>query len=42
MIAHIGVIPLEEILPAITGASSGLLALRGWNAMRKRLRSDPH
>ena len=29
MIAH-GALPLEEVLPVLTGAGSGLLAVRAW------------
>ena len=29
MIAHLGRVPLEEILPAVTGAGGGLLLARG-------------
>ena len=28
MIAHIGTLPPEELLPVVTGAGSGLLAVR--------------
>jgi hypothetical protein len=30
VIAHVGGVPLEEILPALTGASTGLLVVRAW------------
>jgi hypothetical protein len=30
VIAHIGALPLEELLPVLTGAGSGLLAVRAW------------
>ena len=30
MIAHIGALPLEELLPVLTGAGSGLLVVRAW------------
>lgn len=30
MIAHIGALPLEELLPALAGAGAGLLATRAW------------
>jgi hypothetical protein len=41
VIAHIGALPLEELLPVLTGAgSSGLLAVRAWIVPRKRRRRD--
>ena len=36
MIAHVGAVPLEELLPALSGAGSALLLARGWMAMRLR------
>ena len=36
MIAHVGAVPLEELLPALSGAGSALLLARGWMAMRFR------
>jgi hypothetical protein len=36
VLAHIGGIPLEEFLPALSGVSTGLLAFRGWNILRLR------
>ena len=30
MIAHVGAVPLEELLPALSGAGGGLLLARGW------------
>jgi len=36
VIAHIGALPLEELLPVLTGAGSGLLAVRAWMAPRVR------
>jgi hypothetical protein len=42
VIAHIGALPLEEVLPVLTGAGSGLLAVRAWNVGRNvHLESDP-
>jgi hypothetical protein len=38
MIAHVGALPLEEVLPVLTGAGSGLLAVRAWIAPRLRRR----
>ena len=38
MIAHVGGVPLEEILPSVTGAGAGLLLARGWimQSLRRR------
>jgi hypothetical protein len=36
VIAHIGPLPLEEVLPVLTGAGSGLLAVRAWLMVRVR------
>jgi hypothetical protein len=36
VIAHIGALPLEEVLPVLTGAGSGLLAVRAWIMPRLR------
>jgi hypothetical protein len=43
VIAHIGALPLEEMLPVLTGAGSGLLAVRAWIGplMRRRRESRP-
>ena len=30
MIAHVGGVPVEEILPAVTGAGASLLMARAW------------
>jgi hypothetical protein len=41
VIAHIGALPLEEVLlPVLTGAGSGLLAVRAWITPRVRRRRD--
>ncbi len=40
MIAHVGGVPLEEILPSITGAGAGLLLARGWLMGHLRRRRD--
>jgi hypothetical protein len=39
VIAHIGSLPLEEILPALTGG--GLLLARAWIMLRLRSRREP-
>jgi hypothetical protein len=41
VIAHIGALPLEEVLPLLTGAGSALLAVRAWIAPRLRRRREP-
>jgi hypothetical protein len=41
VIAHVGALPLEEVLPVLTGAGSGLLALRAWMTPRVRRRREP-
>ncbi|MGH2714999.1 MAG: hypothetical protein ACRDM7_14135 [Thermoleophilaceae bacterium] len=39
MIAHLGGVPFEEILPSVTGA--GLLLARAWLTLRLRRRREP-
>ncbi len=39
MIAHVGSVPLEEILRSLTGAGAGLLLARAWLTLR--LRREP-
>ena len=41
MIAHIGGVPLEEILPSATGVGAGLLMARAWMTLRLRRRREP-
>ena len=41
MIAHVGGVPLEELLPSVTGAGAGLLVARAWLAARLRGRGKP-
>lgn len=38
MIAHVGLLPVEEILPSVTGA--GLLMARAWIMLRLRRRRE--
>ena len=38
MIAHVGGMPLEEILPSVSGAGAGLLVVRAWLMPRLRRR----
>jgi hypothetical protein len=40
VIAHIGALPLEEVLPVLSGAGTGLLAARAWIMLRLRRRRD--
>lgn len=37
-LAHIGGLPLEELLPALAGPGAGLLATRAWLALHLRRR----
>lgn len=39
-LAHIGGVPLEELLPALAGPAGGLLATRAWLALHFK-RQDP-
>ena len=41
MIAHVGGVPVEEILPTLAGTSTGLLVVRAWLILRLRRRRDP-
>jgi hypothetical protein len=41
VIAHVGGVPLEELLPSVTGAAGGLLLARAWLTLRLRRRRDP-
>ena len=36
MIAHVAGVPLEELLPALTGAGGGLVLLRAWLSVHVR------
>jgi hypothetical protein len=40
VIAHIGALPLEELLPVLSGVGTGLLAVRAWIVPRGRRRRD--
>jgi hypothetical protein len=37
-LAHVGGVPLEEALPAMTGGAAGLLVARAWILTRLRRR----
>ena len=39
--AHVGGVPLEEMLPALAGTGTGLLAVRAWLTLRLRRRREP-
>jgi hypothetical protein len=40
MIAHVGALPLEELLPSATAAGTALLVARAWITLRLRRRSE--
>ena len=41
MIAHVGVVPVEEVVPSIAGAGAGLLLARVWLMLHLRRRREP-
>jgi hypothetical protein len=41
VIAHVGPVPFEEIVPSVSAASAGLLIARAWIMVRLRRRRDP-
>ena len=42
MIAHVGGVPLEEVVPALAGAGTGALVVaRSWLSLRLRRRREP-
>ena len=41
MIAHVGGVPLEELLPALAGTSTGLLIVRARLTLHLRRRREP-
>jgi hypothetical protein len=41
MIAHVGGVPVEEMLPSLGGAGAALLMARGWLALRLRRGRGP-
>jgi hypothetical protein len=41
VIAHVGSVPVEEMLPALAGTSTGLLVVRAWLMLRLRRRREP-
>ena len=36
VIAHVGGVPVEELVPALAGTATGLLVARAWLALRMR------
>jgi hypothetical protein len=42
VIAHVGAVPLEELLPSVTGAGAGLVLARAWIMTRLRRAREPH
>jgi hypothetical protein len=41
VIAHVGGVPVEELLPTLAGTGTGLLVARGWLMLRMRRRREP-
>ncbi len=41
MIAHVGGVPAEELLPALAGTGTSLLVARAWLALHLRRRREP-
>jgi hypothetical protein len=41
VIAHVGALPLEEILPFVSGAGAGLVLARAWIMVHVRRRREP-
>jgi len=39
VIAHVGAVPLEELLPSVSGAAAGLVLARAWIMVLLRRRS---
>ena len=39
-LAHVGGVPVEELLPSLAGAGGALLVARGWVALHLRRRRD--
>jgi hypothetical protein len=40
VIAHVGGVPVEELLPTLAGTGTGLLVARGWLMLRLRRRRE--
>ena len=41
VIAHVGGLPVEELMPTVAGAGSMMLLARGWVSLRLRRRRAP-
>jgi hypothetical protein len=41
VIAHVGGVPVEEMLPSAAGAGAGLLLARAWMMVHLRRRTEP-
>jgi hypothetical protein len=41
VIAHVGGVPVEEMLPALAGTGTGLVIARAWLTLRLRRRRGP-
>ena len=41
IVAHVGGVPVEEVLPTLAGTSTGLLLARAWLTVRLRRRREP-
>jgi hypothetical protein len=41
IVAHVGGVPVEEILPTLAGTGTGLLVARAWLTLRLRRRREP-
>jgi hypothetical protein len=41
VIAHVGGVPVEEMLPALAGTGTGLVIARAWLTLRLRRRQGP-
>lgn len=41
LIAHVGGVPVEELLPTLAGTGGALLLVRGWLILHLRRRRGP-
>jgi hypothetical protein len=41
VIAHVGGVPVEELVPALAGTATSLLVARAWVMLRLRRRQEP-
>jgi hypothetical protein len=41
IVAHVGGVPVEEIVPTLAGTGTGLLVARAWLMLRVRRRGSP-